>query len=59
MKKMAGYFDECFFMNRKITKARGTEYFFRTVGTKYCARTSLNLPEFVPANITKLKDYIK
>ena len=54
MKKMAGYFDECFFMERKISKVKGNEYLFRTFGTKYCARTSLSLPEFVPADIKGL-----
>lgn len=54
-KKLAGYFDEVFFMEKKITKARGTEYLFRTVGTKYCARSSFTLPEFVQADIKGLK----
>jgi hypothetical protein len=56
MKKLSGYFDECYFMERKVKKNNPTEYFFRTVGSKYCARTSLKLPEFVPANISNLMD---
>ena len=55
MKKVPGYFDECYFLERKVSKARGSEYLFRVVGSKHCARTSLNLPEFVPANIKNLK----
>lgn len=54
MKKLPGYFDEVFFLERKISKLKGNEYFFRTVGSKYCARTSLKLDEFVPANIVHL-----
>jgi len=54
MKKLPGYFDECYFLSRKISKVKGNEYLFRTVGSKYCARTSLKLTEFVPANISKL-----
>lgn len=54
MKKMAGYFDECFFMERKISRAKGIEYFFRTYGTKYCARSTRDLPEFVPADISQI-----
>lgn len=51
MKKLAGYFDECYFLERKISKMHGNEYLFRTVGSKFCARTSFKLDEFVPANI--------
>ncbi len=54
-KKLAGYFDEVFFMERKISKIKGNQYLFRTFGTKYCARTSLSLPEFVSANIKELR----
>ncbi len=55
MKKLAGYFDECFFMERNVSKVKGSEYFFRTVGKKYCARTSLKLPELAPADIKELR----
>jgi len=55
MKKLSGYFDECFFMERKLRKNQPPQYLFRTVGNKYCARTSLNLEEFVPANICELR----
>ena len=54
MKKMSGYFDECYFMSMSITKVKGSVFQFRTRGSKFCARTSLNLDEFAPANIEQL-----
>ena len=59
MKKLSGYFNECYFLERKIKKNAPDEYLFRTVGGKYCARTSLALEQTVPANILKLEDLHK
>jgi len=53
-KKLAGYFDETYFMERKISKVKGNEYLFRTIGSKYCAGSSLQLNEFEPANIKRI-----
>ncbi|MCK4498939.1 AAA family ATPase [Candidatus Babeliales bacterium] len=54
MKKMSGYFDECYFMSMSITKVKGSVFKFRTRGNKFCARTSLRLDEFAPADIKQL-----
>lgn len=51
MKKMSGYFDECYFLTTSYTKAKGSVFQFKTRGNKFCARTSLNLAETVSANI--------
>lgn len=54
MKKMSGYFDECYFLTTSYTKAKGSVFQFKTRGNKFCARTSLNLAESVPADIKQL-----
>ncbi len=48
--KLAGYFNECYYMEAK-TSGKSPTYQFRTRGTKYDARTSLPLDEFEPADI--------
>ena len=53
--KLAGYFNEVYFLNKKFSKKnKKTDYSFRTAGDKYCARTSLNLDELVEANLSKI-----
>ena len=53
--KLAGYFNEVYFMEAKFSKAvKKTEYKFRTAGNKYCARTSLVLDELVEADLSKI-----
>jgi hypothetical protein len=47
--KLAGYFNEVYFMHRRDLKGKAPEFQFRTSGNKYCARTSKKLDEFVPA----------
>lgn len=49
--KLAGYFNECYFLEAKFVKAKEPVYSFRTYGDKTCARTSLALDELEPANI--------
>lgn len=49
--KIAGYFNEVYWMYRKDIKGKSPEFLFRTSGNKYCARTSKDLGEFVPANL--------
>jgi hypothetical protein len=51
--KLAGYFNECYYMEVKDKKA-GSEYYFRTRGAKYDARTSLKLDELVPADLSPI-----
>ena len=51
--KIAGYFNECYYMEAK-TSGKNPTYQFRTRGTKYDARTSLPLEEFENANIMEL-----
>ncbi|MCD6262337.1 MAG: AAA family ATPase [Deltaproteobacteria bacterium] len=50
-RKLSGYFNETYFMEIRQSKLKPTEYLFRTRGTKYCARTSMELDELEPANI--------
>lgn len=51
--KLAGYFNECYFLEAKTT-GRSPTYQFRTRGSKYDARTSLPLDEFEEADIMKI-----
>lgn len=52
--KLAGYFNEVYFMESK-TSGKHPSYQFRTRGTKYDARTSYPLEEFVPADLLSIK----
>jgi hypothetical protein len=52
--KLAGYFNECYYMEPKTMKGKPTQYRFRTVGSKYDARTSMDLPELVDADMEKI-----
>ena len=49
--KLAGYFNECYYMDAQTT-GKNPKYRFRTRGTKYDARTSLPLDEYEDANIS-------
>ncbi len=50
--KLAGYFNEVYYMDVKDAKGeKPSQYRFRTKGSKYDARTSLVLPEFVSADL--------
>ncbi len=49
--KLAGYFSEVYFLHRKDIKGKQPEFMFRTSGRKYCARTSKDLAELVPATL--------
>ena len=51
--KLAGYFNECYFLDAK-TSGKNPVYRFRTRGTKYDARTSLPLDEYENANISEV-----
>lgn len=53
-RKLAGYFNECYFLEAKHSKTKPSVYSFRTRGSKFCARTSLPLDELEPANIMKI-----
>lgn len=56
--KLAGYFNEVYYIERKTSKTQNglkTTYRFRTAGRKFDARTSMALPEFVEANLSKVK----
>ena len=53
--KLAGYFDEVYFLECKVSREGHTEYNIRTRGTKYkCARTSMALDVIEKADIQKL-----
>jgi len=57
--KLAGYFNEVYFMQKqnRIKKGvipAGIDYHFRTMGKKYCARTSYKLDELVEPNLSKI-----
>jgi len=49
--KIAGYYNEVYWLYRKDIKGKPTEFQFRTSGNKYCARTSKKMAEFVPATL--------
>jgi hypothetical protein len=54
-KKLAMYFDEVYFMEPAYVRKEGEMiYRMRTAGPKHCARTSLNLPELVDADLEKI-----
>ena len=59
-KKLAGYFDEVYWMESKYGKTAMT-YNFRTRGRKHLScRSSMNVPELAPANLQELvKQYSK
>lgn len=57
--KLAGYFNEVYFMEKqtRIKKGNvpaGVNYFFRTMGKKYCARTSFELGELITPNLSEI-----
>jgi len=54
MKRLAGYFNEVYFMDVQVRLNQPTQYRFRTRGGKFCASSSFNLKEFEEANISKL-----
>ena len=49
--KLAGYFNEVYYMDRVMSKNKDPIHRFRTRGSKYDARTSLPLDEFEEASI--------
>lgn len=49
--KLAGYFSEVYFLDRKDSKGKPPEFQFRTAGRKYCARTSKDVAELIPASL--------
>ena len=49
--KLAGYFNEVYYMDVVMSKGKNPTYRFRTRGTKYDARTSLPLDEYETASI--------
>jgi len=49
--QLAGFFNEVYYMDVVDKSGQEAEYRFRTRGAKYDARTSLNLDEFVPADL--------
>jgi len=54
-KKLPAYFDEVYFMYNKFnSREKRMEYFIRTVGSKYCARTSFPVEAIVDADISKI-----
>jgi len=53
--KLAGYFNEVYFMDVVEKKGFEPEYRFRTRGKKYCARTSMDLDEYVFANLMEIR----
>ncbi len=60
--KMAGYFDECYYLERVTDilpgNVVGVKYQMRTMGTYHkCARSSMGLPQFVKPNIKALINY--
>ena len=52
--KLAGYFNEVYYMDSLMSKNKDPIYRFRTRGNKYDARTSLPLDEFEKSNITEI-----
>lgn len=56
--KLTGYFNEAYYMVTK-DKASGTQYFFLTRGSKYDARTSLELDTLVKADLAPIMKQIK
>jgi hypothetical protein len=54
MKRLAGYFNEVYFMDVELKAKQPPSYRFRTRGRKYCASSSFKVDEFEPANIAKL-----
>jgi len=52
--KLAGYFNEVYYLDPEEKVGKPINYRFRTRGKKYCARTSLPLPEFTETNISKI-----
>jgi hypothetical protein len=54
--KIAGYFNEVYYMDVVEKRGIDPEYRFRTRGKKYCARTSMDLEEFVPANLMEIRN---
>lgn len=52
--KLAGFFNEVYYMNVIDKKGQDSVYQFRTRGAKYDARTSLDLEEFVPADLGEI-----
>ena len=49
--KLAGYFNEVYHLEGQFKKSSGQEWFLRTAGNKYCARTSMTLDIQEPADL--------
>jgi len=52
--KLAGYFNEVYYMEKVSKKGRDTLYHFMTDAPKYDARTSLNLGKEIPPDISRI-----
>uniref|UniRef100_A0A6M3M5R9 Putative ATPase domain containing protein n=1 Tax=viral metagenome TaxID=1070528 RepID=A0A6M3M5R9_9ZZZZ len=52
--KLAGMFNEVYFMLRRDVKGKPPDFQFRTAGNKYCARTSRIISEFIPATLKSI-----